>query len=72
MSIDESEPSPSPPPPDPLMSPFGFGLPDISGISPEDMLSAHPAPQRVVSSGNRALAQKVAPKGETAEDWAEF
>jgi len=34
--------------------------------------ASRPAPQRVASSGNRALAQKAAPKGDAAEDWAEF
>jgi methyl-accepting chemotaxis protein len=34
--------------------------------------ASRPAPQRMASSGNRALAHKVAPKGEAAEDWAEF
>ncbi|MEI8196619.1 MAG: protein kinase, partial [Phycisphaerae bacterium] len=44
MSTDESQP----PSAASVPNPFGFDLPDISGISPEDMLSAYPAPQRAL------------------------
>lgn len=55
MSTDE----PQIPPDSAYPSPCGFGLPDISGTSPEDMLSAHPTPQRAIPGAGGSLPTLV-------------